>query len=94
MRRWGGVGRLFSILGWPTLLYGAVFETQHMGIIVGEATTPLPSVVALGEAFEVPPQEIVSIIGLQDDWVRANQSNPSLPAAIKMIANSGCSGSL
>ncbi len=35
MRRWGGIGLLLSVLGWPILLYGAIFETQHMGVIVG-----------------------------------------------------------
>ena len=65
-----------------------------MGIIVGEVTMPLSIAVALGEVFEVPLQEIVSIIGIQDDCLRANQSHPSLPTAIKMIASSGCSGSL
>ena len=76
------------------LLYGAVFETQHMGIIVGEATTPLSITVALGGVCEVPPQEIGFIIGIQDGCFRANQSHPSLPAAITMIASRGCSGSL
>jgi hypothetical protein len=66
-----------------------------MGIIAGEATTPLPIAVALGGVFnEVLPQEIVFIIGIQDSCLRAKQSNPSLPAAIKMIDSSGCSGSL
>jgi hypothetical protein len=45
------------------LLYGAIFETQHMGIIVGEATASLTLAVTLGGVFEVPPQEIVSIKG-------------------------------
>ncbi len=63
MRRWGRVGLLLSVLGWPMLLYGAIFETQHMGVIVGEATAPLTIAVTLGGIFEVPPQEIVSIEG-------------------------------
>jgi hypothetical protein len=63
MRRWGCVGLLLSVLGWPMLLYGAIFETQHMGVIVGEATTPLTIAVTLGGVFELPPQEIVSIEG-------------------------------
>jgi formylglycine-generating enzyme required for sulfatase activity len=63
MRRWGCVGLLLSVLGWPILLYGAIFETQHMGVIVGELTTPLSMAVALGGVFTVPPQEIVSLVG-------------------------------
>src|SRR2546421_11510512 len=63
MRRWGCVGLLLSVLGWPILLYGAIFETQHMGVIVGELTTPLSMAVALGGGFTVPPQEIVSLVG-------------------------------
>src|SRR5262249_20381832 len=63
MRRWGCVGLLLSVLGWPVLLYGAIFETQHMGVIVGEMTTALPLAVALGGSFAVPPQEIVSLVG-------------------------------
>src|SRR5262249_21606645 len=63
MRRWGGIGLLLSVLGWPMLLYGAIFETQHMGVIVGEATSPLPIAVTLGGVIEVPSQEIVSLTG-------------------------------
>src|SRR5262249_4390655 len=63
MCRWGCVGLLLSVLGWPMLLYGAIFETQHMGIIVGEATASLTLAVTLGGVFEVPPQEIVSMKG-------------------------------
>src|SRR5215831_15789059 len=63
MRRWGCVGLLLSVLGWPMLLYGAIFETQHMGVIVGEAIASLTLAVTLGGVFEVPPQEIVSIKG-------------------------------
>src|SRR5215470_13816272 len=63
MCRWECIGLLLSVLGWPMLLYGAIFETQHMGVIVGEATAPLTIVVRLGGVFEVPPQEIVSIEG-------------------------------
>src|SRR5712692_9556270 len=63
MCRWGCVGLLFSVLGWPSLLYGAIFETHHMGMIVGEATTRLTIAVTLGGAFEVWPQEIISIEG-------------------------------
>src|SRR5262249_47381519 len=36
MRKWGGIGLLLSVLSWPMLLYGAMFETQHTGVIVGE----------------------------------------------------------
>ena len=63
MCRWGCVGLLLSVLGWPSLLYGAIFETHHMGMIVGEATTRLTIAVTLGGAFEVWPQEIISIAG-------------------------------
>ena len=63
MRSWGCVGLLLGVLGWPVLLYGAVFETQHMGVIVGQMTTPLPLAAALGGVFTVPPQEIVSLVG-------------------------------
>jgi formylglycine-generating enzyme required for sulfatase activity len=45
------------------LVYGALFETHHIGVIEGEVTTPLPIAVTLGGVFEVPPEEIVSIVG-------------------------------
>jgi hypothetical protein len=76
------------------LLYSAVFETQHMGIIVSEATTLLPTAVALGEGCEMPLHEIVAMIGIQDSCFRAHQPHPSLPAATTTTASSGCSGSL
>ncbi len=45
------------------LVYGALFETHQVGVIVGEVTTPLTIAVTLGGVFEVPPEEIVSIAG-------------------------------
>jgi formylglycine-generating enzyme required for sulfatase activity len=63
MRGWGCIGLFLSVLGWPMLVYGALFETYHIGVIVGEVATPLTIAVTLGGVFEVPPQEIVSITG-------------------------------
>src|SRR5438093_1615657 len=54
MRRWGGIGLLLSVLGWPMLLYGATFETQHMGVIVG-SMAPSGSEPAEAMPAEVTP---------------------------------------
>jgi formylglycine-generating enzyme required for sulfatase activity len=63
MRRWGRVGLLLIVLGWPLPVHGASFETYHAGVLVGEVAAPLTLVVRLGGVIEVQPQELVSIVG-------------------------------